>query len=116
MEAFDQDPLCGIPFTAAGYRDLLTTNILIGEKRWFGQVPKQLSVRIFSGSLDPVGEYGKGARKLAQRLKRAGVRDVTCKIYPNVRHELLNESCREEATADFLGAILDFLSRREPGH
>lgn len=62
------------------------------------------------------GRVWKGARKLAQRLKRAGVRDVTCKIYPNVRHELLNESCREEATADFLGAILDFLSRREPGH
>lgn len=113
VEAFDQDPLCGIPFTAAGYRDLLTTNILIGEKRWFGQVPKQLPVRIFSGALDPVGEYGKGARKLAQRLQSIGVRDVTCKIYPNVRHELLNESCREEATADFLGAVLDFLSRQE---
>lgn len=113
VEQFDRDPLCGFPFTAAGYRDLLTTNILIGEKRWFSQVPKDLPVRIFSGALDPVGDYGKWAKKLAQRLKKAGVRDVSYKIYPNVRHELLNENCQQEATADFIGAILDYLQKRE---
>ena len=62
--------------------------------------PKNLPVLLISGADDPVGQYGKGVRRVGQRLMDAGVDDVSIKLYPNARHEVLNEINRDEVMAD----------------
>ena len=51
---------------------------------------------LISGAMDPVGNYGKGIRMIEKQLLRAGVSDLTVWIYPGARHELLNETNRDE--------------------
>lgn len=100
--AYAADPLCGFAFTAAGYRDLFTGLEEISSPGWAGRVPKDTPVYLLAGDKDPVGNYGKGPVQVAEALKAAGVRDVTCKIYPGMRHELLNERGKEQVYQDIL--------------
>lgn len=60
---------------------------------------------VVSGEADPVGGWGAGVRRVAAGLERAGVRDLTLRLYPGARHELLNETNRDEVTADLLAWI-----------
>ena len=62
------------------------------------------SVMLVSGGDDPVGDYGKGVTKVYDKLKKAG-KDAKMKLYPNNRHEILNDTAYDEVTAD----IIDFL-------
>ena len=63
---------------------------------------------ITAGGEDPVGSFGKGVREVDSLLREAGVRDLTMRLYPGARHEILNEINRREVYAD----ILDWLSKR----
>ena len=63
---------------------------------------KDLPVYFIAGGDDPVGDYGAGVKKAAENFKNAGMRDVSCKIYPLCRHEILNEINKEEVFADVL--------------
>lgn len=62
-------------------------------------------IAIFSGDKDPVGGNGKLVNKLYEQYKDLGVKDVTCKLYPDARHEILNETNKDEVYADFLARI-----------
>ena len=57
---------------------------------------------LLSGEEDPVGAYGKGVRKVYNRLRQAGAQDVQLKLYPGARHEMLNEINREQVYQDIL--------------
>ena len=61
---------------------------------------KKLPVLFIAGGDDPVGSYGKGVRQAAAAFQKAGMQDVTCKIYPLGRHEILNEINKQEVYAD----------------
>ena len=71
---------------------------------------KDLPVLVISGSRCQVGEDGKGPREVTQRLREAGVADVTMTLYPDARHEILNETNRDEVTAD----VIAWLDARLP--
>ena len=60
------------------------------------RVPKDLPIFLFSGDLDPVGEKGKGPTAVAEQYRRLGVKDVTLRLWPQGRHEMLNETNRDE--------------------
>ena len=64
-------------------------------------------VLLVSGDQDPVGDYGRGVRKVYDRLRRSGVRHVQLKLYPGARHEVLNELNRQQVYGD----VLDFLQQ-----
>lgn len=104
-EAYAADNLCNFTFTAAGYRDLFTLLIQVSDKDWAVRVPKDLPILVTSGGDDPVGGNGKGVAKVYHRLKEAGVKDVTFKLYDKGRHEILNETDRETVYADMLAFI-----------
>ena len=53
-----------------------------------------------AGTEDPVGGYGKGVRKIYEKYKAAGIRDVTLRLYAGDRHELLNEKDRQQVYHD----------------
>lgn len=98
----DADRYCRFLFTNAGFRDLFRLLGACSGDKWAARMPKALPVFIVAGDKDPVGDNGKGPREVYDRLVKAGLTDVTIKLYPDARHELHNELCREEYIADVL--------------
>lgn len=60
------------------------------EERLAG-IPKNLPMFFVAGAEDPVGNYGKGVKQAADTVRKVGVQDVTMKLYPGGRHEILND-------------------------
>jgi len=105
VEAYCQDPGCQFLPTVSLYRDMLGGLRLIGEADNLAKMDKTTPVFLFAGELDPVGEQGKGVMRACQGFVRAGCTDVRCKLYPNGRHEVLNEVFREQVYTDVLNWI-----------
>ena len=101
VNAYIADPLCGFPFTAYGYADLMGAMGHIANSKWAAKVP-DMPILIISGDMDPVGGMGKGVKKVNRYLKSSGHNRVTCKLYPGARHEILNETNRQEVFGDVL--------------
>jgi alpha-beta hydrolase superfamily lysophospholipase len=99
VDAYIADPYCGFPFTNQLAIDVLDAlpGLLAPER--LARIRKDLPIYIFSGERDPVGANIKG---LIDALKRAGFTQVTARIYPDARHETLNETTREEVTRDLI--------------
>ena len=107
---YDQDENCNFVFTTDGFDNLFHLLRFVSRKDWAGTVPKDLPLILLSGEDDPVGDYGRGVLKVNRRLKAAGISDLTCKLYPKGRHELLNETNRHEVYED----IAHWLDARLP--
>ena len=60
---------------------------------------KDRPVLLISGSEDPVGEYGKGVKKVYESMRKV-TDDVTLKLYDTYRHEILNDSSYNEVVSD----------------
>lgn len=93
---YDNDPLCTFSFTVGTYREMLTVLNHVSTKAWAQSIDKKLPVLFIAGTGDPVGDYGNGVRKVWSMLGDAGVQDLTCQIYEDARHELHNETNRNE--------------------
>jgi len=102
VDAYIADEWCGDVFSAGFFVDLLSGLRYIHKKTTIDKIPKDLPVLFFSGAEDPVGASGKGVRQVYESYRRAGIRDVTLKLYPRGRHEMLNEINREEVYKDVL--------------
>ena len=57
---------------------------------------------MLSGSKDPIGDYGKGVDEVYKKLKKTGHKNVTMKLYEDARHEILNETNRQEVYEDII--------------
>ena len=104
QDVYAADKFCTFHFTVSALRDLVVMNKECNTKEWFSSFDKKLPVLLVSGAEDPVGDYGKGVTAVYEGLKSAGC-DVKMKLYENCRHEILNETCREETTNDILKFI-----------
>lgn len=102
IAAFGKDEKCGFSFTVGAYLDLFEMLGRANDKSAYTSLPKTLPVYILSGDADPVGGYGRGVRKVARQYEKAGMTDLTLKLYKGMRHELHNEVCREEFYSDLL--------------
>lgn len=102
VDAYVADAACGFIFTTTGYIDFLDAHARVNQPAWGHAVPKDLPIFIISGDMDPVGDFGKGVRKVEALLKNAGHQNTTLKLYPDARHELTNEINREEVFADII--------------
>ena len=100
VEKYNADPLCAYTFTLRGYRDLFRLVEHVSREEWAKKYPAELPTLVISGEMDPVGSWGKGVRAVADRLQKAGVKDVTLTLYPEMRHEILNELGREQVWSD----------------
>jgi alpha-beta hydrolase superfamily lysophospholipase len=107
VDKYVADPLCGddLPLTYGFVADMLETLAEIMEPAAIDRIPKHLPVYLMTGEADPVSNNAAQVRELEKRLRDAGL-DVTAKYYPDARHELLNETNRDEVQAD-LAAWLD---------
>jgi alpha-beta hydrolase superfamily lysophospholipase len=105
VDQFLNDPLFSYRFTAGGYGDAAKILRDVSSPRWAKRVPQSLSLLFASGGMDPCGGYGKGVKTVVQWLRKAGHEGVTLKLYPDARHELQNETNREEFFDDMAAWI-----------
>ena len=98
---YNSDPLCGFPFTAKAYADMFD-----GLKRLYpdklSAMPADLPVYMLSGEKDPVGKMGEGVKKVHDELKAAGVADLTLRLYEDGRHEMFNETNKDEVAQELI--------------
>lgn len=99
VRAYDEDPYCQVKFAASSYREMLAVLDHVSSRQWAESLPKDLPVLLVSGSDDPVGNYGRGVRRVAAMLSRAGIRDLHCRIWPGGRHEMHQELGKEKVFA-----------------
>lgn len=102
VDKYIKDPYCGTVFTSGFYYDFIQGLMVLEKKKNRRKVPKNLPMLIISGDKDPVGKCGKGVRNLYQIYKNTGVEDITLKLYPEARHELLNERNKEQVTDEII--------------
>lgn len=102
VDKYIKDPYCGTIFTAGFFYDFLGGLIEIEDKRNLPLIARDIPIYILSGDMDPVGKFGKGVMNLYKAYKDLGVEDVKYKLYPGGRHEILNETNREEVMDDIL--------------
>ena len=107
VDAYVNDPKCGFVFTLNGYYNLFLTMYKVIRREYLERMPRELPVLFISGEKDPVGGFGKGVRTVETLFRETGMRSVECRLYPEDRHELLNEVDRQKVYED----ILDWIRR-----
>ena len=88
---YSHDPLLGFTFTGNGFYTLFHLVKWANHPLWFTHFPKELPTLFVSGADDPIGQYGKGVKKIARNLERHGVHNVRYYLFNQLRHEILNE-------------------------
>lgn len=106
VDAYIAHPMCGFTPTAGLLREMMKGLTYIEKPAHLEAMKKDLPVFFVAGGDDPVGSYGKGVRHTVSEFKKAGMIDVSCRIYPLCRHEILNEINRQEIFEDIGGWIL----------
>ena len=99
---YSMDPLCGFVCTSSFFRELFRLLKVVHQKQLYADVDKNFPVYIFSGAMDPVGNFSKGPATMNEFLKNKGFSNITLKIYPEGRHEMLNEINKGEVYEDVL--------------
>ena len=82
---------CSFVFTLNGFYEMFRCILNLHNKEALGRIPKDLEILFVAGEDDPVGTFGKEVQNSVESLKEVGVKNVKCKLYPNDRHEILNE-------------------------
>ena len=107
VDRYVADPLCGFRCSAALWLDLLAAGAGFVAPERLRAIPPGLPMLLIAGSADPVCRGAAGPNALAEHYRGAGVQRLELRIYEGARHELLNETCREQVT----GELLDWLLR-----
>ncbi|HMI93159.1 MAG TPA: alpha/beta hydrolase [Polyangiales bacterium] len=116
VDKYAADPLCAFDLTVQGWLDVYSGALAIEREADIARLPKDLPLYLFAGSRDPVGGDTRGGRWLHDALRRAGMRDVTTRFYPDARHETLNETNRDEVERELVAWLDLALARwKEPG-
>lgn len=102
VDKYIADPLCGFVGKIGLYRDMMQGIKFITDKKNIAQMNKEKPVYFMSGDGDPVGDYGKGVERAYKAFCDAGLHDVFMRLYPGGRHEMLNETNKEQVYQDIL--------------
>ena len=105
VDKYIADPLCGFIPSCSLFRDMMTGIKFITTQKNLEKMSKDIPVYFMSGDMDPVGECGKGVKLAYENFKKAGMKDVSIKLYKDGRHEMLNELNKDEVYSDILAWI-----------
>lgn len=100
VDWYNDHKFCTFGFTINGYKTLFEVLTYIQKQENYNKIPKNLPVYMIAGEDDPVGNYGEGVKHIYQQYKDSGIKDISIKLYPNDRHEILNELDKETVYAD----------------
>ena len=107
VRKFNQDPMCNYVVSIGFYYSMMRGLSDCYKKQNLQKIPKDLPIFIISGALDPVGGMGKKVYKLYELYKALGLKDLSIKIYENVRHELVGDPEQEK----IIPQILEFYNK-----
>jgi len=110
VQAYQEDPYCGFISTAGFYYDLLGGIELIHKRSEIARIDQSLPMLIISGESDPVGDYGKGVKRVVKDYQAAGIQSIKLILYPEGRHEMLFEVNRDQVMEDILTWLTKILS------
>ena len=106
VKKYIADPYCGHQDTQGFWREFLKGMSHLYEKKMLKKLSPQEKIFIVAGDADPVGSSGKGPTALLKMYQKYGVKDVSLKIYPHMRHEIHNETGREVVYDDLQKFLL----------
>jgi len=112
VDEYISSPLCGIPLTNRFYQNFFHGFKYIARHRNLKKIPAGKPVYILAGKLDPAGQSGNAPEEISYLLTKIARANVDLKLYPAGRHEILNETNREEVYHDVLGWINACLKHR----
>jgi alpha-beta hydrolase superfamily lysophospholipase len=101
VQRYVDDPWCGLPLSNGFVADMAAGLEATWEPQNEERVPRQLPVLNIAGDQDPVGESGASVHDLSERYRKAGL-TVTEILYPGARHEIFNETNRDEVHRDLI--------------
>ena len=107
VQRYIADPLCGVRFTLGSYNALFHLIRMMDSPENYEEVRKDLPILLISGKEDPCTGGEKGRADSENRLRRAGFRELEIVTLEGMRHEILNETGRE----DVYRRILDFIEK-----
>ena len=102
VDAYISDPFCGGKTTLGLFRDMMGGLEIITRQSNINRMDKNLPVFFIAGDQDPVGDMGRGVEKACGCFKKAGLKDVSLKLYHGLRHEILNEKANRYVYQDVL--------------
>lgn len=102
VKLYFNDARCGFLSTTQLWVDFLDGIAELAKPTHKQRIQPDFPLYILAGSRDPVCENGKGAAALMEEYRAAGLANLTCKIYPEGRHEMLNEINRQEVVDDLM--------------
>ena len=103
VDKYIADPLCGFGPNNSFCLEFLKGLNRLYKRKFLEKIRKDLDVFIICGEGDPVSQYGKGVAKLEKMYtKKLRLKNVKTKVYPNMRHEILQENDRELVYQDIL--------------
>ena len=105
VQAYIDDPLCGFVAKCSLYRDMMEGIKFVSSRENAALMNKAIPIYFMSGAADPVGDYGKGVERAYKMFCDVGMRDVTMRLYPEGRHEMLKEINREDVCRDIINWI-----------
>jgi alpha-beta hydrolase superfamily lysophospholipase len=105
VDAYIQDPLCGQLASVGFYRDMTDLLNRIHRQKAMRGIPSTLPIYVISGSVDPAGSMGRSPTRLVNTYRSLGIKDLEFVLYPDARHEPLNETNHEEVRENILSWI-----------
>ena len=107
--AYHAGPLCGFTCSFRFYADFFRGLRRLYTKKYRAGLQRDMPLLLASGELDPVGDMGKGVKKLhCFYTQKAGMRNVTLRLFSGSRHEFLNE---KEHRDEKWGTVLAFFDQ-----
>lgn len=106
VDTYVADPWCGFDVPDETLPLLFGPAGRLADPAVLAGIRNDLPILIASGSDDPLAGGGELVQVLAQRYRDAGITDVTVTVYPGARHEILNETNRDEVTADLVAWLV----------
>lgn len=105
VDEYNSDELCGYIFTTNGFINLYKLMKESFETKNWRIKNKDLKIYIIAGREDPVIQNKKKFEKLGIFIKNIGYKNVELKLYPNMKHEILNEKENKIVYQDILNFI-----------
>lgn len=99
--AHAKDEKCQFKFSVSALIDLIKLLDNSNKRDCFASLAKNTHVLLVSGADDPVGDYGKGVKKVLDMYRKEEV-NVRLKLYDDYRHEILNDTSREKVIEDIM--------------
>jgi alpha-beta hydrolase superfamily lysophospholipase len=107
VDRYVADPRCGFGLDTAAGKQMFVAARAVADPERLSNIRSDLPVYIGVGEMDPVNGQLALVHALVQRLAAAGLTDVTLRTYPEARHEVFNETNRDEVVGDLTGWLTD---------